>query len=236
MVLEYGIYVGKPLMPCVLLNYLPGVRNLCEKATDAMCAAELLACLALQLLDVKLYIKSGSTTIAKTQIPVWDIPTCDKHSSSGVESPAGPTISAAAEAAVRAIRTSTDSTATIPSTLQIKKAASVALSGLQAGSCDSLGIDSAPGTPRRRLSIAAGEHGQLLQDMFAYTCMLSKLDLHGMSCPGMAGFQDCNATCNLLKEPTVCNRIWCRWGCSSAWAVLSQGPATCILLQLNGAE
>jgi hypothetical protein len=119
---------------------------------------------ALQLFDVKLYIKSGSTTIAKTQIPVWDIPTCDKLSSSSVESPTGPTISATAEAAARATRTSTDSTATIPSTLQIKKAASMALSGLQAGSCDSLGSESAPGTPRRRLSIAAGEQGRMLQD------------------------------------------------------------------------
>jgi hypothetical protein len=109
-----------------------------------------------QLFDVKLYIKSGSTTIAKTQIPVWDIPLCDKLSSSA-GTPTGPVVSAAAEAVARATRTSTDSTPAIPSSLQIKKAASMALSGLQTSSSDSLGSQSAPGTPKRRLSIAAGE-------------------------------------------------------------------------------
>ncbi|WIA20979.1 hypothetical protein OEZ85_005316 [Tetradesmus obliquus] len=108
-----------------------------------------------ELFDVKLYIKSGSTTIAKTQIPVWDIPLCDKPSSSAC-TPIGPAGSAATEAVARATRTSMESAPSIPGSLQLKKAASVALSGLQARSSDSLGSESAPGTPRRRLSIAAG--------------------------------------------------------------------------------
>jgi hypothetical protein len=43
----------------------------------------------------------------------------------------------------------------------------VVLSGLQAGSSDSLASESAPGTPRLRLCIAARGHGQLLQIIFA---------------------------------------------------------------------
>jgi hypothetical protein len=64
----------------------------------------------------------------------------------------------------------------------------VALSGLQAGSCDSLGSESAPGTPRRRLSIAAGARGQVkFQDMFGlHLCgVQSGSAQHAMPMDGM---------------------------------------------------